>query len=167
MPKIFIDLEETVIREFKDFPTFIPANCRAITHFIDNVKKVDTGSIKIFIFSFAIHTDDELDRFDKFIREDLERLIGHPIEGVVTVPQMFIASQRMQRMRFDDVTDFILIRGKEGAFQDWCDFNFKGSTCLLIDDVVRNMSIMNHDTLSTMTMFNINKVREEHEKGRL
>lgn len=167
MPKIFIDLEETVIQEFKDFPTFIPANCRAITHFINNVKKVDTGTIKIFIFSFAIHTDEELDRFDQFIREDLERLIGHPIEGVVTVPQMFIASQRMQRMRFDDITDFILTRGKEGAFQDWCDFNFKGNTCLLIDDVVRNMSIMNHDTLLTMTMFNINRVREEHEKGRL
>ena len=167
MPKIFIDLEETVIKEFKDFPTFMPDNCRAITSFIDNLKKIDSGTIKIFIFSFAIHTDKEHETFDKLIRSDLERLIGNKINGVVTVPQMFIASQKIQRIHFEDITDFILTRGKEGAFQDWCDFSdSKSKHCMLIDDVVRNMTIMNHDSLSTISMFNINTVRENHEKGR-
>lgn len=164
MPLIFIDLEETVIREFKDFPIFMTANCQAIKQFIHNVKKEDFGTLKIYVFSFAIHTDKDIDRFDQLIRDDLNRLIGHKIDDVVTVPQMFIASQQQQHCHFDDITDFILMRGKEGAFQDWCDYNFKSKHCMLIDDVVRNMSIINHDTLVTMTMFNINTVREEYEK---
>ena len=146
---IFIDLEETVINEWGKSPTFLP-HCGRINTLLKllNPRRVQ-------IFSFAIHTPEEEQEFEVFIQADLEHRMGRIIDKVIPVRDMFTISVKAQRTHFLDLSDFLLTRGKEGAFHDWCHVNHAGETSVLIDDVVPNRTTIDHDTKTKIVTLNV------------
>lgn len=150
---LFLDLEGTVIEQWQQFPTFLPRECRKIREFL---KKQEPEEIAIF--SFAIHTDEEIEQFIDSIQPDLENILGCKVVQVVSVPMMQAASEAINKIRFFDVSDFIQMRGKDLAFHDWCHKHRPGDTNFLIDDVVPNRTTIDHDTNVSITTININKL---------
>jgi len=156
MPNIFLDLEDTVIDSFNS-GMILHKKCAAIRQSIDSIREFETAPIKTFIFSFAIHTQEELDHFNKILRPNIEQVLGVTIDGVITVPEMMAVSEIAHSLRFDDVTEFICLRGKEGAFLDWCNVKFL-TTNFLFDDVVKNRTFQDHDTGVHCMTFNVDSL---------
>lgn len=150
---VFLDLEMTVIEQWQNFPTFLPKHCDAIKQFLK-----DEGETEVTIFSFAIHTEEEVDEFVQFIQSDLEKILECKVIGVVSVPMMQEASEAINKVRFFDVTDFIQLRGKALAFHDWCQKHRLGQLSVLVDDVVRNQTTFDHDTNTASETLNVNKL---------
>lgn len=153
MLNIFLDLEGTVIDEFKEFPTFLPSKCEDIRKFLAPLKLVQPQSV--FIFSFAIHTAEDEEVFNRTMLAELNNRLDCQVTGVVRVKEMFAVSKLVRKVRFDDVTEFILLVGKEGAFHDWCHLNHLNQFSFLIDDVVPNRATHDHDHGTTITTMNV------------
>lgn len=153
---IFLDLEETVIKQWSHSPDFMAHQCAEIRNFLTPLKAMP---FKLFIFSMAIHSDEDKDDFDMSIMEDLKRMIGHDtIDGVVTVPMMQDASEKVNKVRFFDVCDFIQVRGKESSFHDWCHLNHGGEFSVLIDDIVSNRTTTDNDTGTIVQTINVRNI---------
>lgn len=139
---IFVDLEETVIDEFGKTPAILLGGCRVVR---STIQSFSAENPKVFIFSFAIHTPEEVEEFNTFILPDLlHHLNIQKIDGVVTVPQMMSAGGHR------DVTDFIIDCGKAKAFDEWCMKHHPGQINILLDDVVRNRTTVDHATGTTI-----------------
>ncbi len=132
---IFLDLEGTVIDEFKEFPTFLPSHTEDIRRFIAPFKMFEP---RLFIFSFAIDTEDEEATFFRASRTLLTQIEMESVTAVVRVTAMLKASRQVNSCRSLDRHDFIMLIGKERAFHDWCHLNHPGEFSFLIDDVVPN-----------------------------
>jgi len=156
---IFIDLEETVIDEFGNNPIFLGRflgrRCKSVSRIIEKSMNVE----KIFIFSFAIATPEELLKFNHEMRDELcTRLNISSIDAIVTVPQMMDCTEAIHHPRFKfhgDLFEFSCARGKSGAFDDWCMKNHLGQNNVLIDDMVRNRITVDADTDTTIQTINI------------
>jgi hypothetical protein len=157
---VFLDLEETVIDEFKAFPTFLPGNCEDIRRFLTPLKMI--GDPRVGIFSFAIHTKEEEDIFWNSISEQLDKLCDVRTFEVIRVSEMFLASKLLRKIRFEDVTDFIQVIGKAGAFHDWCQLHHPGEFSFLIDDVVPNQTLHDNDNGSLIQTLNIKSLFKPH-----
>jgi len=156
MMDVFIDLEETVIDAWGKNPIFL-RKCGAIQLLLKIMK--DLGKLELVrIFSFAVHTPEEEAEFKTFLQEDLENRLGVSIAEVIPVRRMFGASQKVQLCHFDDLSDFILMRGKEGAFHDWCHTNQVARVSLLIDDMVPNRVTFDSDTSTTIRTVNVDSL---------
>lgn len=148
---IFLDLEGTVIEQWQQFPTWLPTQTDAIKTFLG------TQAVReVSIFSFAIHTDEEVEQFHTLMKKDMEAILCCKVVNVVSVPQMQEASERINKVRFFDVSDFIQLRGKELAFHDWCHRFHVGQQSFLIDDVVPNRTTVDHDTKTIAETLNVN-----------
>lgn len=167
MPKLFLDLEETVIKEWEKFPTFLNGNCSAIRAMIDRLIKMDGGSFSVTLFSFAVANDADRSTFINTMKRDLEMMIGVNVDHVLTVEEIMQASQKIHHMKFDDLLEFSMLRGKEGAFDDWCTFNKLTGACILIDDTVKNRTINDMDTGLTMFTVNINTLVKQHSENKI
>lgn len=156
---IFLDLEETVINAWDKNPIFL-SHCKRIFNLL-RLLKVES----VQIFSFAIHTPEEEEEFKIFIQSDLEKRIGVPVSKVIPVRDMFTASQKVQKMHFEDLCDFILTRGKEGAFHDWCNMNHQKETSILIDDVVPNRTTIDHDFMTNIQTVNVTSLEKDWNRN--
>lgn len=159
---IFVDLEETLIDEFSTNPKFLVENCTSIKRFISN-----TEHSHMFLFSFAIHDTKDVEIFAADIQPILERVLDKKFSHIVTVPQMFKVTQKALSMRFGTLSDFILERGKELAFHDWCRAFHRGEANILIDDVVHNRMTIDIDDGTSMETINVKKVSKTLRKEKL
>lgn len=150
---VFLDLEGTVIVQWQNFPTFLPKHCEGIRNFL-KMNAEDSVSI----FSFAIHTDEEIEHFIEHIQPDMQRILACKIVQVLSVPMMQTASEAINKVRFFDVSDFIQMRGKDLAFHDWCHKHRSGQSTILVDDVVPNRTAIDHDTNTTVQTINVTKL---------
>lgn len=146
---VFLDLEETVIDAWGKMPIFLK-HCDVIEQTLTRL-----NPDRVFIFSFAIHTPEEEEEFRIYIQSDLETKIGRKIMKVIPVRDMFLNTQRVHKMHFLDGTDFLLNRGKEGAFIDWCVVHHLHEINFLIDDVVPNRTTIDHDTNTEIITINV------------
>lgn len=155
---IFLDLEGTVIDEFREFPTFLPSQVEDIKEFLSIHKIVQPQ--KVFIFSFAIQEASEGDVFRRTIQADLEKQIGREITEFIWVGAMLLTSRRVNRWNSLDLQDFIMLIGKERAFHDWANYHHRGEFSILIDDVVTNRTTKDNDHGTVIQTCNVRGLRE-------
>jgi len=139
--KVFLDLEETVITNWKD-GTLMHQRCKRIRSFLNSLDGFD-GTVSIF--SFAVHNERDVIDFVCSMRERIEQSLGVTVTECLTVEQMAEKSQQLTGCRWldgdtmggFDIFEFCLVKGKQGAFDDVCLFRETNDTrCILIDDVV-------------------------------
>lgn len=152
--QIFLDLEGTVINQWA---TAIPINVEPIRKFLR-----DHNVNEVRIFSFAIWHPHDVENFKDRIGPMLEDLLDVRISGIVSVADMRCSDTQFTGVHFDSETDFIAIRGKDGAFTTWCLANHRGQESVLIDDVVPNRSLKDFDTETIITTVNVEKILAEH-----
>jgi hypothetical protein len=149
---IFLDLEGTLIDAW-DSARPMMTEIKAIRNRL-KVQKIST----VQIFSFAIHHERDQDWFKRTMQADLEQRLGVTISRVISMVEMKAADEKFRGCRLDDLTELTLLRGKEGAFESWASLMHRGDQSTLIDDVVVNRSIHNHDTDTHIEFTNIQKI---------
>lgn len=145
--EVFVDLEETLVQSW-DNPLL--CNVQKLTTWFKN-----NNVTEVHLFSFAVWNDKDRDIFVKDFQPFLENAFGVKFVTVPTVEEMMKVDTKVTGLRFENLTEFISIRGKVGAFQSWCRLHPSGDTCILFDDVVPNCTIENHDDHLTLHFVNV------------
>jgi hypothetical protein len=143
---IFLDLEETIIESWQN-PVLV--NSSRMKDWLEDKRVTEIG-----IFSFAILNEADLHVFNKDIKPMLETRLAVTISKVFTVEEVCLII-RKNFGAFWEPDEIPLIWGKTKAFVDVCTATMpRGSTCVLIDDVVDDMSI--HNTTKDLIIKTIN-----------
>jgi len=159
-PKVFLDLEGTVITGWND-PYL--KNTRKVREYLRSIPEFD-GTVAIF--SFAIHNTYDQGVFEQTMKRRLEDALDVLITEWPSVQDVAKASQRLTGVRwFDgdvmsgvDVDKFISIKGEAGAFEDFClDRHKKGDSThfVLIDDAVPNKTMIYHNRGLVIDLVNV------------
>ena len=152
----FLDLEETIIESW-DNPHLI--NGRKIQSFLKQKQITE-----IQIFSFAIRHDADAEQFNQVMRDRIERLLEVKITKVFTVEEVCLIIRKTFGA-FWEPFEIPLVWGKARSFVDVCNaIAPKGSTCVLIDDMVEDVSIKNFTRDIFIRTININDL-ENHLIG--
>ena len=124
---IFLDLEGTVIDEWKSNSVLLRANVEKIRNFLIglNIKEVN-------IFSAALYNQEEVKTFINRDKSWLENQLGIIINKIISVEEM-VEQSKWHSVIFDAPWEALLMVGKERLFEDWCVANMTGK-CILIDD---------------------------------
>ena len=159
MSKLYLDLEETVIRSWSDQTL---CNIGKLKVFIDSNPDVDREDVRIF--SFAIYNDADKKECEKFIVPMLERALNIKITAWPSVKEIAEIDQRHTGCRWMDadmmggldICEFIAIRGKPGAFENyiWATGDDR-TNYILIDDVVPSRSIIDHRRIIQIDFINV------------
>lgn len=150
MKSLFLDLENTVITSWNDVCLI---NTDAIRKFI---RRQDVDHVNIF--SFAIWNVDDLARFQRIFQPLLESALDTRIVGVPTVSDMMDVDNEHHRMVFDNACDFITTRTKKDAFINWVNATCTQQDCILVDDVVPDVTITDRLTNRKIHLVNINNI---------
>lgn len=145
---VFLDLEETVI---DSWDSGLLCNSSQVREWLaqHNVKQVD-------IFSFAVWNEQDQDKFWREMARPLNKALDVGMGNCITVQDMMQQDRALTGIDWaGDVTEFICLRGKVGAFTNWCRLLHAGNDCVLIDDIVPNMDIINHDTGGSIKFINV------------
>lgn len=161
MAKLFLDLEETVIRSWSNQTL---CNIGKIKNFLDTNPGVDRHDVRIF--SFAIYNEADRKEFERDIKPMLERGLNITVTEWPSVMQIAELDQRLTGCRWMDadtmggldICEFIAIRGKPGAFENyiWAEGE-DGESYVLIDDVVPQRSIIDHRRRIQIDLINVDK----------
>lgn len=156
--KLFLDLEETVIRSWTN-PTL--CNVHKIRQYIQKIRVSE-----ISIFSFAIYNNEDKDYFERNIKEHIETALGVDIMEWPSVDEINSVFFNNYGIHFDR-HEFINIWGKSRAFTDYCKATQSG-VCILIDDVVPNELLFVWErpsrteiVIETINVNNLEKLRYE------
>ena len=144
--QIFLDLEETVITSWSEG---LLCNASRVREFL-----AEQEATNFTVFSFAVWNDIDKVGFEKMHRRGLERALDCKVATCPSVADFMRADTALTGVHFDSLTDFISIRGKVGAFTNWCRFQ-EVSHALLVDDVVPNVDIVNRDTGGVIRFINV------------
>lgn len=146
--RVFLDLEDTVISNwFEGFPV----HTEQVRHFLH----VKAGVTEVDIFSFAIWDERHVDEFNARLCADLEHQLGVRVNNVVDCATMMQSDQRFTRVRFENLMEFISLRGKADAFLNWAFANHPGEHCVLVDDIVPNRLTHDFDTGTRVQTINV------------
>lgn len=152
---LFIDLEGTVIGSWND-PRLI--NEDSVRKFI-RWQDVD----HVNIFSFAIWTQKDLEQFHRVLQPQLESALDTRIINVPMVADMMAVDTDQTSMVFDNACDFITTRTKKDAFIAWVNTNWPQHDCILVDDVVPDITITDRLTDRKIHLVNINNIGLFHD----
>ena len=151
MDTVFLDLEETVI---DSWDSGLLVNSGKVRDFLQQ------NSVKsVHIFSFAIWTDKDKVDFDKRLRPFLKRALSTDFRMVPSVEDMMKVDTAITGVHFDSITDFLSIRGKQGAFMSFCKHHFDRKHNVLVDDVVPNAMFHNFDTGLKLQFVNVGSLK--------
>lgn len=145
--KYFLDLEETVIDSWQ--------SGRLV-----NVNKLKTLNMsEVTIFSFAVWNAQDIAHFDKQLRSMIELAVNVKVVKCPTVQDMMEADTKFTGVHWHgDVTEFITLRGKFNAFVHWSNLMHPTDDCMLVDDIVPNVDIVNRDTGRKLAFLNVNSI---------
>lgn len=146
---IFLDLEETVIESWYN-PIFLAAKIKHIRQQIALAKQM-YGDIKsLNIFSFAIIDDNDLNEFNRSLREDIERIFQIPISDVFIFSEenAFELAKKagIMVLKTDKISDVFLRNQKEEIFDLYTQHKYVGEINILFDDMVSNTIKEYHKT---------------------
>ena len=163
----YLDLENTIIGTFKDGGS------------LRNVQKIrqilqDRGVEEVGIFSFALFNEADKYYFQNTLQAAIEDALSVKVTTVPTIIEMMVSDYEYTGTYFDprngcDMSDWITIRHKEGAFKYWILNKFVNQKAsprcdivktLLIDDVVPNMYSTYTDEQLVIEYLNIDKYKE-------
>lgn len=161
MTKLYIDLEETVIGSWQD-------QVLVKSHKLEQLLAAnpDLDRTDVRIFSFAIYNQKDKDEFARDIKPMLERRFGITITLWPSVAEMAEADQLLTGCRWLDadtmggldISEFINIRGKAGAFENWVWFHgVNGERYMLLDDVVPQRVIYDRKRDIQIDLVNVDK----------
>lgn len=151
-PKIFLDLEETVIDSWQ---SGLLVNSHKVRDFL-----ADQQVSNVTIFSFAVWNDEDQKTFAKEHQRSLQKALDTHVAECPTVQDFMQADTRLTGVHWHgDVTEFITLRGKMGAFVNWCKLHHPNHNCVLVDDVVDNVDIVNRDTGTTIRFINVGSLK--------
>lgn len=138
MKTLWLDLEMTIIDAFDKLPCIV--NEEKIFNFLKTIEHDRIG-----IFSFAIWSDEDRNRFNHLIKPFLEHHFNIVIDPTLipTKPELFESIRKHTRktgliMDFNDFNDFW---DKQLAFMDWIKIEHTGHN-ILIDDMVEDCSMI-------------------------
>lgn len=148
--ELFLDLEGTIIRSWHD-PEII--NLEKIKGYIR-----EFGVTKVCIFSYAIRNETDQATFEKQYRGFLEEKLGVTITQVPTVehikqPCLKFYPKAVPMYDFE----FVNVWTKQRAFIDNCTHRYitDNAVCVLLDDVVQNMTMVIEDKNLTIRTIKI------------
>ncbi len=146
----YFDLEETLITSCVDT---LLCNKEKVEAFIKqyNVKEVH-------IFSAAIWDDYDKNIFEKNLKEWLEGVYNISIISWPSMKDVW-AKTNWKTVKFDNVSEFIMIIGKKRMFEDWCKLiHHRDSHCILLDDSFEEESLISKVNNTIIEVVDINKV---------
>lgn len=146
----YFDLEETLITSWVDT---LLCNKEKVEAFIKqhNVKEVH-------IFSAAIWDDYDKNIFEKNLKEWLEGVYNISIVSWPSMKDVW-AKTNWKTVKFDNVSEFIMLIGKKRMFEDWCKImHHSDSHCILLDDSFEEEILTNKNHNTTIEVVDINKV---------
>lgn len=146
----YFDLEETLITSWVDT---LLCNKEKVEAFIKqhNVKEVH-------IFSAAIWDDYDKNIFEKNLKGWLEGVYNISIVSWPSMKDVW-AKTNWKTVKFDNVSEFIMIIGKKRMFEDWCKLmHHRDSHCILLDDSFEEESLINKVHNTIIEVVDINKV---------
>lgn len=152
---VFLDLEGTIIDTWGSNET-LQRHVEPIKLFLQMSKVT-----QIQIFSFAIYNVQDQDQFIDRLKGGLEKTLGVEIIKWPNMIQMMSVDMRVRSTRLDDIHEFVLLRGKEGAFESWATRHHAGETSILIDDVVANRHLVDRDTDTTIWFTNVKTLADQ------
>jgi len=149
--KVFLDLEETIIESWSN-PLLM--NVGKIGNFLHTAGVEEVG-----IFSFAIWNEqDRIDFVKRGIKQAIEISLGVTIKEILTVPNIANEVFWKTGLRMD-INEFITIWGKQRAFIDWALITQRNEKrVILIDDVVRNIDVIDRDRNLLIELINVEKL---------
>lgn len=157
--KVWLDLEDTIIDRFDAARGNNLVNVQPTLDWLASIEAVKFG-----IFSFAIWTDKEKKQFERSLRRRIETTLGLVTE-VLSVDEMASIVSKWSGVQFgvaedfpDRISDFISINGKHDAFIKVCLAREQDCTCFLLDDVVPNRTVIDHDKNVTIHLVNVKKI---------
>lgn len=145
--KFFLDLEETVIDCWQ-------SGC------LVNVNKLKNLNMpEVTIFSFAVWDEIDQKKFATDFKPMIELALNTKVVLCPTVQDMMLADTKLTGVRWNgDVTEFITLRGKFNAFVSWCNLFHPSADCMLVDDIVPNVDIVNRDSGRKISFLNVNSI---------
>lgn len=146
----YFDLEETLITSWVDT---LLCNKEKVEAFIKqhNVKEVH-------IFSAAIWDDYDKNIFEKNLKGWLEGVYNISIVSWPSMKDVW-AKTNWKTVKFDNVSEFIMIIGKKRMFEDWCKLmHHRDSHCILLDDSFEEESLINKVHNTIIEVVDVNKV---------
>lgn len=146
----YFDLEETLITSWVDT---LLCNKEKVEAFIKqhNVKEVH-------IFSAAIWDDYDKNIFEKTLKGWLEGVYNISIVSWPSMKDVW-AKTNWKTVKFDNVSEFIMIIGKKRMFEDWCKLmHHRDSHCILLDDSFEEESLISKVHNTIIEVVDINKV---------
>lgn len=147
---VFLDLEETIIDSWQ---SGLLVNVQVLREFLEKNNVTEIG-----IFSFAVYNDRDLEIFNRDHKPFIEKALNVTVTSCVTVEQMQKSDTKFTGIFFDNISDFISVRGKKDAFINFVNANIKFDKAMLIDDVVPNMTIRFNDLNKEIELVNVLKL---------
>lgn len=150
---VFLDLEETIIQSWYN-PTLV--NVSDIKHTLCDVFRIS----QVGIFSFAIGSEADCDKFKQQFMPMIENAIGVKVDvnRIITCNEMMLTSRELHGCVYESWADYINVVGKGGAFIDHCRLHEQGINSILIDDCVRNSTTIDHDTRTTIRLLPVQQL---------
>ena len=161
MTKLYLDLEETVIKSWQDQVLVKSDKLEQLLAFDLTIDRDD-----VRIFSFAIYDQKDQDEFERRIKPMLERRFGITITQWPSIEDIATADQRLTGIRWLDgdtmggldIHEFITIRGKVTAFENYVRFHHDdGDRHVLLDDVVPFRSVTDLRTGTVVLTINVDR----------
>lgn len=145
--RVFLDLEETVI---DNWDNGMLVNSTHIREFLSAM-----GVASFTVFSFAIENEISKAIFEKNHRPFIEQALDCKVALCPSIRDFQTNDTLVTGTFFNTMTDFILIRGKEGAFINWCRNKHPDENCVLVDDTVKNIDVIDRDTGQIIRFINV------------
>lgn len=149
----FLDLEQTIIDCWDNAELIqVPQIKRWLNA---------NGATSVSIFSFAIWNDADKHRFDGWIRPQIERALGMPVDTWPSVQDMIKADYDHTGIKFEsghEVSEYIQLRGKKDGFINYvlCRYDFKRA--VLIDDVVPDLTLSHRHQGWSIELWNVDRL---------
>jgi len=151
-PKFFFDLEETLITDWQN-----PV--------LTNVEKVRalvavSAITEVRIFSWAIWDQSDADKFNREMKDWIENAFGFKIIEIILKHDAIATVAKRRGLSVDmknpmDIADIANNIGKDGIFTEFCFARERDCICVLVDDVVPNRTIEDHDLKVIVELINV------------
>lgn len=149
---VWLDLEGTVIATWDD-PEL--GNIQKVRQWLKN-----EGAKAVGIFSFAIDDDKDKTYFkNSFTLKALEQALGVMITRIVTVEEVRHAIMLKNKVKLEGLWEVKQLWSKERGFIDFCFQHFKDCECVLLDDLVNDMTMTFERKNLTIRTVNVDDLR--------
>lgn len=161
MTKLFLDLEDTVINNWAEALLVKTHKLQQLLAANPDIDRTD-----VTIFSFAIYNQKDKDEFERSMKPMLERTFGITCTAWPSVAEIAEADQLLTGCRWLDaytmgglyIHEFIAVRGKAGAFENWVWYHgVDGERYMLLDDVVPQRVIYDRKRDIQIDLVNVDK----------